>query len=753
MRKFFFAILLSFAFTVQPVFASCTGTPTACGSIGGGSCTTCGCSWTPGSCSNNGSCAAAAASGDCTGCAAAGCSWDAAGPCSNSGTCGNCANSGTCGGCSCAGCSWGDSSCPWVAAWDGENWIREHEAFPFAIFPATATTSFDSLPALKCVDGQARVKIHEGLPEITYLEDFSAYSVPIEQGLVKPDLSGKARVIHEKITPQRCESSDGSNSDCLSSISDHDEDFFEPAFDEQKVDDWLVVEFEEVSSLDPKLYLVARKQPFLTTYYQYMVHMMGARQFELFSKISTWPVIDELISNWWEDNLQMQVEVWDGSSWQRQGLIAAGYHMPGSGADDFLVSLNKLDTTQQGLKIRLRFMTGGFGIDYLSLDDSPDPNLEPKKISPVKIEFNGQQTDQIKRQLAFNDNQIMTYPCSDDEQIYFSISGYYSPQSFPKTRQKDPLSAWSEFIAFFLSGKEKVVEKAARMGLYKDVGTLDGFTEEELTLQQKPNLVLWFFAAQVIFLVVAIVLKFFKVNKRNIKRFIFIANFFLLIFLFSYNMAWGNASCQGTINCGNCGESDCNTCTQCTWDPAGPCSGTLACSGLSEVNCTGCGQCSWTAGNCSGTRLDCDQHNNSSDCEACGCTWVVSISLNTDGSVAFGTQALNATEDTTASGLNDVETIYVDDGPVDLDVRSSTFSDGSNTWSLDTSNGSNQVHWEFSKNGTDWTSFAVADTYYDLENNVAQDNTQDLYLRLTTPTSTSSYNQHSSTVTIQASAP
>jgi len=131
----------------------------------------------------------------------------------------------------------------------------------------------------------------------------------------------------------------------------------------------------------------------------------------------------------------------------------------------------------------------------------------------------------------------------------------------------------------------------------------------------------------------------------------------------------------------------------------------------------------------------------------------ISISLNTDGSVAFGTMDVNTTEDTTSSGINDVETISVDSGPANLDVRSTSFSDGTNTWSLGTSNGSEQILWEFSNDGTNWSTFAVADTLYTHETNVAQGNTSNLFLRLTTPTTTVSSNQHSATVTIVASAP
>jgi len=131
----------------------------------------------------------------------------------------------------------------------------------------------------------------------------------------------------------------------------------------------------------------------------------------------------------------------------------------------------------------------------------------------------------------------------------------------------------------------------------------------------------------------------------------------------------------------------------------------------------------------------------------------VSISISTDGSVSFGNIASNTTEDTTATGINDTEVVSVDSGPADLNIKSTTFSDGSNTWSLSSSSGSDQVHWEFSPNGSTWNDFLVADNYYSLATGIAQGNTQNVDLRITTPTSTSSYLQHSVTVTVQAVSP
>lgn len=128
----------------------------------------------------------------------------------------------------------------------------------------------------------------------------------------------------------------------------------------------------------------------------------------------------------------------------------------------------------------------------------------------------------------------------------------------------------------------------------------------------------------------------------------------------------------------------------------------------------------------------------------------VSISLTTDGTVDFGTMALGAVAD--SSG--DVQTISIDTGPADLDVKSTVFSDNGNSWSLGTGSGANQVQWEFATSTSgSWQTFSAADTLYNLADNLAETNTQNLYLRITMPTETASANQYSSTVTIMATAP
>lgn len=131
----------------------------------------------------------------------------------------------------------------------------------------------------------------------------------------------------------------------------------------------------------------------------------------------------------------------------------------------------------------------------------------------------------------------------------------------------------------------------------------------------------------------------------------------------------------------------------------------------------------------------------------------VAISLTTDGTTPFGIVALGAAKDTTPTGTNDVQTVQVTTGPANLSVKSTTFSDGINTWALGVGSGANQVRWEFSKDTSAWTTFTTANTLFTFDNNIAQGANRNLYLRLTMPSSTTSTNQHSAVATIVATAP
>jgi hypothetical protein len=134
--------------------------------------------------------------------------------------------------------------------------------------------------------------------------------------------------------------------------------------------------------------------------------------------------------------------------------------------------------------------------------------------------------------------------------------------------------------------------------------------------------------------------------------------------------------------------------------------------------------------------------------------YTVSISLTTDGSVPFGIVTLGGIKHSGPAGMNHPETISVDGGPAALRIKSTNFTEGANTWTLSGGSGANLVKWEFSKDGSAWTTFSSPDpTDYSFDTPVDQGQTRNVYLKITMPTSTASYNQYSSSVTMVASYP
>lgn len=128
----------------------------------------------------------------------------------------------------------------------------------------------------------------------------------------------------------------------------------------------------------------------------------------------------------------------------------------------------------------------------------------------------------------------------------------------------------------------------------------------------------------------------------------------------------------------------------------------------------------------------------------------VSVSVS-DGSVSYGTVGTSSSEDTTSGGTNDSQTA-TNNGNVTETLNIS----GADTtaWTLAGAVGADQYKHDFCTSNCDssptWT--ALTTSYQTLNNSVSASGTQVFDLRINTPSSSSSYTQQSTTVTIQAVA-
>jgi len=132
---------------------------------------------------------------------------------------------------------------------------------------------------------------------------------------------------------------------------------------------------------------------------------------------------------------------------------------------------------------------------------------------------------------------------------------------------------------------------------------------------------------------------------------------------------------------------------------------------------------------------------------------IISITV-TDGTVAYGTVAVGATEDTTASGVNDTQTA-TNNGNVAEKFQIKSFNGiGGTDWTLGSSQGDNTfTHKASTDGGNNWSIAMIeAGTYYDLAASVLAEGYQDFDLQIGMPTSITDYGEHTITVTVLATA-
>jgi|GEM_PF-817452 len=131
----------------------------------------------------------------------------------------------------------------------------------------------------------------------------------------------------------------------------------------------------------------------------------------------------------------------------------------------------------------------------------------------------------------------------------------------------------------------------------------------------------------------------------------------------------------------------------------------------------------------------------------------IALSIS-DGSIDYGTLDLSGTADTTSGGVNDTQTV-TNSGNVneDFDVKGTNVS-GSCSWTLASSQGSDQYYHKICTSNCDssptWT--ALTTTYTEYATNVAPSGTADFDFKVGVPSSTSCSSQVNVNIWVQASA-
>ncbi|MBP6924236.1 MAG: hypothetical protein KBC62_00030 [Candidatus Pacebacteria bacterium] len=123
----------------------------------------------------------------------------------------------------------------------------------------------------------------------------------------------------------------------------------------------------------------------------------------------------------------------------------------------------------------------------------------------------------------------------------------------------------------------------------------------------------------------------------------------------------------------------------------------------------------------------------------------------TDGSIAFGSVALNTA--TTTVGTSQTQTVSNDGSDAALNVKSTNATNGT-TWTLGTNPGSDIFKLEVSTTtGSTYATFQATDTYLTASSSFESLSNQGVDFRFTTPTISTDFVQKSLTITVQVTTP
>ncbi len=122
-----------------------------------------------------------------------------------------------------------------------------------------------------------------------------------------------------------------------------------------------------------------------------------------------------------------------------------------------------------------------------------------------------------------------------------------------------------------------------------------------------------------------------------------------------------------------------------------------------------------------------------------------------DGSIAFGSVALNTA--TTTAGTGQTQTVSNDGSAATLNIKSSDATNGT-AWTLGTSPGSDIFKLEVSTTtGSTYATFQSTNTYLTASSTFASLTNQVVDFRFTTPTVSTDFVQKSLTITVQVTTP
>ena len=335
-------------------------------------------------------------------------------------------------------------SCPFIYAYNGEQYIFDAEPYGGAICQGLKRTEWCSLDYLKPVQGQYKVLLRNEVYETQYTDELRLLVVDHPLGTkVVSDLSGNIHTLSRLVSPNRVFDSQGR--DLMLYFSDNDWIFWQSRMREKNPDrmedlrDEIIFEFPKpMDAKEIKLLFNGCSTLWASQMIKRVLELHGNKVSDWYDEVNSFgPAFYELM-NWdvKEQLYRLHIQVVTDKGWKSKGMALGGGPFV---SEDRVYTLDVSDVPGDLLRIKLTPPANYWMINYLAVDYSDAQPNEVTELAAVEaVDHNGRDVRDI---LFDSDNEYLVMPnIGDSTKIVFlappekqnlsrslimKVSGYY----------------------------------------------------------------------------------------------------------------------------------------------------------------------------------------------------------------------------------------------------------------------------------------------------------------------------------------
>jgi hypothetical protein len=266
------------------------------------------------------------------------------------------------------------SSCPFIYAFDGTDFIPSAEPLAGAVSAGLARTDLSELEGLVEVDGTYRVIIANEIDETQYVDAFHLVTVdhPANTTVVA-DRSGMPRLLHDAQPPVRAH--DHAGADLLPVLRSNDDiwwpgDGMGPVFSRNRTRDTLTFAFRRPAAGDSATLLVhARNDVWGAYMLKRMLQLWGGQVDQWYQMLDGSPALRASNEEWVlrEETWLLRLWVREDAGWRAQEVVMGG--------GPYISELQSIPVDLSGVsgdevQLRLHPPQGYWRIDYVALAPS-----------------------------------------------------------------------------------------------------------------------------------------------------------------------------------------------------------------------------------------------------------------------------------------------------------------------------------------------------------------------------------------------